>query len=282
MSLPKKYGLGSLSDCFARCPDTNAEVTDQLIVYKTKSRLDYWFGNYLVSNSPVTLESLPQIRSQWLENFAQEKGILWQIVEWEIPFDGVMPDVSKIAEAASAEVDVTMVRLAKRSDFQFHVSSDALESDVELIQVNTEDQAKSALKIALADLEASPETGVTADFIEWQFDQRLKAANLGQGNWWLLLYQGLPVSSCGLFFNQDGSMGRYREVITHPNWRGRGFATKLCGMLAQHCFEQSQVQELIIVSEPDSTADKIYSKLGFNAVSCQIALKAETTSSLLG
>lgn len=93
MSLPKKYGLGSLSDCFARCPDTNAEVTDQLIVYKTKSRSDYWFGNYLVSNSPVTLESLPQIRSQWLENFAQEKGILWQIVEWEIPFDGVMPDV---------------------------------------------------------------------------------------------------------------------------------------------------------------------------------------------
>jgi hypothetical protein len=42
------------------------------------------------------------------------------------------------------------------------------------------------------------------------------------------------------------------------------------------------VQELIIVSEPDSTADKIYSKLGFKAVSCQIALKAETSSSLLG
>jgi hypothetical protein len=29
MSLPNEYGLGSLSDCFARCPDTNAEVTDQ-------------------------------------------------------------------------------------------------------------------------------------------------------------------------------------------------------------------------------------------------------------
>ena len=33
----------------------------------------------------------------------------------------------------------------------------------------------------------------------------------------------------------------------------------------------------IIVSEPDSTADKIYSKLGFMAVSCQIALLAEPT-----
>jgi hypothetical protein len=73
MSLPKEYGLGSLSDCFARCPDTNAEVTNQFIVYKTKSRSDYWFGNYLVSNSPVTLASLPHIRSQWLEHFAQEK-----------------------------------------------------------------------------------------------------------------------------------------------------------------------------------------------------------------
>jgi hypothetical protein len=58
------YGLGSLSDCFARCPDTSVEVTEQVIVYKTKTRPDYWFGNYIVSNSPVTSESLPAIRNQ--------------------------------------------------------------------------------------------------------------------------------------------------------------------------------------------------------------------------
>jgi hypothetical protein len=100
MSIPKEYGLGEMSDWFARCPATKAEVTDQWIVYKTKSRSDYWFGNYLVSQRPVTLASLPQIRHQWLQHFAEEKEVLWQIIEWEVPYEGVMPDVSKIAEAS--------------------------------------------------------------------------------------------------------------------------------------------------------------------------------------
>jgi hypothetical protein len=62
---PKEYGLDSLSDYFARCPHTSVEATKKkVIVYKTKLRPDDWFGNYIVSNSPVTSESLPAIRNQ--------------------------------------------------------------------------------------------------------------------------------------------------------------------------------------------------------------------------
>lgn len=69
----KNYGLGSLSDCFACCPDTSVEVTEQVIVYKTKTRPDYWFGNYIVSSTPVTSESLPEISSQWEKNFRKRQ-----------------------------------------------------------------------------------------------------------------------------------------------------------------------------------------------------------------
>lgn len=281
MLIPKEYGLGTLSDCFARCPDTSFEVTKGSIVYKTKSRSDYWFGNYMVSSSPVTLKSLPLIRAEWLQNFANEKGILWQIVEWEIPYNGLMPDVSNVAKAFNANVDIRMVRLARSADFQFQTSLANRASDFELIKVENETQYQSALMIALADHKAAPDAGTTADFIEWRLDQRRQSANLGNGNWWLLMHQGVPVATCGLFFSQDGLKARFREVTTHPKWRRRGFATLLCGWLAQHCFKLGQVEEMIIVSEPDSTADKIYSKLGFMAVSCQIALIAEPTFSQL-
>jgi hypothetical protein len=50
-------------------------------------------------------------------------------------------------------------------------------------------------------------------------------------------------------------------------------------MLAQNFLTHGQVQELIIVSEPDSIADSIYSKLGFKAVSYQIALITDPRSS---
>ena len=273
------YGLGSLSDCFARCPDTSVEVTEQVIVYKTKTRPDYWFGNYIVSSIPVTSESLPEIRSQWQKEFSQEAGILWQIVEWEIPFDGEMPDVSKIARALNAEIDIRIVRIARRGEFQLHLSRSEFVSDIELIKVKNQVQYDNALQIALADHEAAPVSGATSDFIQWRLEQRLQSAILDNGNWWLLMHQGVPVASCGLFFDQDGLKARFREVTTHPEWRGRGFATTLVGMLAQNFLTQGQVQELIIVSEPDSIADRIYSKLDFKAVSYQIALITDPRSS---
>ena len=277
--LGRNYGLGSLSDCFARCPDTSVEATEQVIVYKTKTRPDYWFGNYIVSSTPVTSESLPEIRSQWQKEFAQEAGILWQIVEWEIPFDEQMPDISKVARALNAEIDISIVRIARRGEFQLHLSRTELVADIELIKVKNQIQYENSLQIALADHEAAPESGATSDFIQWRLEQRLKSAMLGNGDWWLLMNQGMPVASCGLFFDPDGLKGRFREVTTHPEWRGRGFATRLCGMLAQNFLTQGQVQELIIVSEPDSIADRIYSKLGFKAVSYQIALITDPRSS---
>jgi RimJ/RimL family protein N-acetyltransferase len=222
---------------------------------------------------------LPEIRSQWQKEFSQEAGILWQIVEWEIPFDGEMPDVSKVAIALNAEIDIRIVRIARRGEFQFQLSRTELTADIELIKVKNEVQYENALKIALADHEATPQSGATSDFIQWRLEQRRQSANFGNGNWWLLMHQGVPVASCGLFFDQDGLKARFREVTTHPKWRGRGFATRLCGLLAQNLLTQGQVQELIIVSEPDSIADRIYSKLGFKAVSYQIALITDPRSS---
>lgn len=272
------YGLGSLSDCFARCPDTSVNATGQAIVYKTKTRPDYWFGNYIVSSSPVTSESLPEIRSQWQKEFAKETGILWQIVEWEMPFDGEMPDVSNVARAFNAEIDIRIVRVARQGEFQFHLSHSEFLADIELIKVKNQVQHEKAFQIALADHQAAPQPGATSDFIQWRSEQRRQSAILGNGDWWLLMNQGMPVASCGLFFDADCLKGRFREVTTHPAWRGRGFATTLVGMLAQNFLTHGQVQELIIVSEPDSIADRIYSKLGFKAVSYQIALITDPRS----
>ena len=190
-----------------------------------------------------------------------------------------MPDVSKVAIALNAEIDIRIVRIARRGEFQFQLSRTELTADIELIKVKNEVQYENALKIALADHEATPQSGATSDFIQWRLEQRRQSANFGNGNWWLLMHQGVPVASCGLFFDQDGLKARFREVTTHPKWRGRGFATRLCGLLAQNLLTQGQVQELIIVSEPDSIADRIYSKLGFKAVSYQIALITDPRSS---
>ena len=163
--LGRNYGLGSLSDFFARCPATSFEATEQVIVYKTKIRPDYWFGNYIVSSSPVTSESLPEIRSQWQREFSQKAGILWQIVEWEIPFDVEMPDVSNIAKAFNAEIDIRIVRVARRGEFQLHLSRSEFVADIELIKVNNQVQYENALQIALADHQAAPVSGATSDFI---------------------------------------------------------------------------------------------------------------------
>jgi RimJ/RimL family protein N-acetyltransferase len=148
-------------------------------------------------------------------------------------------------------------------------------SDVELIEIRSDRHYSEVLAIALEEQKTNPMRGATVDFIEWMFNQGRRSAELGNGSWWLLKYKGEAVATCGLFFSADGKIGRFREVTTHPNWWQRGFATFLRGTIAQRCFDNNQAQQVVIVSEPESNADRIYGKLGFEARSLQVALIAD-------
>lgn len=60
-------------------------------------------------------------------------------------------------------------------------------------------------------------------------------------------------------------------MVTRPGHRGKGYATRLCQAVVDHAVNMGSIKRLIIVSEPDSTADHIYQRLGFTPASYQLA-----------
>lgn len=104
--------LGSASDYFARCPDTSAEIVSSTIVYKTKSRSDFWFGNYLFAQGAVARKTLPLLIQLWHREFDCQVGVQKRIIEWEVPFDRKIFDISRLGVSDDGEIDINVVRVA--------------------------------------------------------------------------------------------------------------------------------------------------------------------------
>jgi GNAT superfamily N-acetyltransferase len=265
---------GTLTDLFARGPATNAELLPNCLVFKTPSRPDYWFGNYIVCRKPITLDSLHSITADWQRHFLPEVGLQKKIIQWETPVKQFGESIEPVASASNSEVDINLVRAASRDTFKCpDLGLDS--ADIEVSKVVSNDQYEDSLSIALAEHHAQPDWGGTDDFVRWRFDQRRRSVINGAGDWWLLKFRGVPVATCGLFFDTNRRTGRFREVTTHPKWRRRGFATILCASVMQHGFDIAEVDHIVIVSMPGSSADGIYERLGLQARSYQIALVAD-------
>ena len=88
---------------------------------------------------------------------------------------------------------------------------------------------------------------------------RLHAMGLGQ--WFGLFCGDTLVADCGLL--RDGRLGRFRNVLTHPDWRRRGLCRTLVHGVCCWGFEHWGLDELLMCADPDDIAIGIYESLGF-------------------
>jgi GNAT superfamily N-acetyltransferase len=88
---------------------------------------------------------------------------------------------------------------------------------------------------------------------------RLHAA--GSGQWFGLFCGDTLVADCGLM--RDGTLGRFRSVLTHPQWRRRGLCHALVHGVCRWGIEHWGLTELLMCADPDDIAIGIYETLGF-------------------
>lgn len=87
----------------------------------------------------------------------------------------------------------------------------------------------------------------------------LKAA--GHGEWFGLWCGDTLVADCGLL--RDGLLGRFQNVMTHPDWRRRGLCHALVHGVCRWGFQEWGLNELLMCADPDDVAIGIYESLGF-------------------
>ena len=84
------------------------------------------------------------------------------------------------------------------------------------------------------------------------------------GDWFIADLEGKWVGDLGLFYGEG--LACYQNVTTYPGFEGRGIAHALVHASAKYALKNYPIEELVIVADENSRAEKIYQNLGFQLI----------------
>ncbi|MGE0396625.1 MAG: GNAT family N-acetyltransferase [Kofleriaceae bacterium] len=222
---------------------------DDYTVVMTPDDPTYYFGNLLV------LPAAPQVGevAYWTRKFASELGGDPAIRHVALRWDGIAGDAGarEELEAAGFTLDTSVVMAAPR------ISAPSTLFEVRPLAVR-EMQATAELAYAIGDRHDETTRTFLARRAAWQ--QTLVGA--GRAMWWGAFDGAVLVGSLGLV--ALGARARYQDVQTAATHRQRGIASALLVAAANALLPT--VTNLVIVAEPDSAAQRVYTRAGFTAI----------------
>lgn len=236
---------------------TRGSVTDRddYTVVITPDDPTYYMGNQLV------LPAAPQVGevAYWTRKFAAELGADPEIRHVALCWDGIAGDVGARDELVAAGFVIAMrvVMTAPRSALVAPAPSTLFE--VRPLAVR-EMQATAELAFAIGDHHDETMRTFLARRAAWQ--QQL--VGTGRAMWWGAFDRasGELVGSLGLV--ALGERARYQDVQTAASHRQRGIASALLGAAATALLPS--VETLVIVAEPESAAQRVYTRAGFHVI----------------
>ena len=265
-----RLGLGWQTDLiFARF---DAEVIERsgYRVIRTPHSPNFWWGNFLLFDRPPAAHEA----AQWLRNFEAEISAR-QPESRHLAF-GIDSDAA--FEMPAEFIALGMVRFA---GCVLTLQASALRTPAH--------PPEPTLRIAALDLHAHGDA-LLRHQLECHADERESAArhrlfrerqmrryaamqDAGRGHWFGAYAQvdGAErlVADCGLFRNEDATLGRFQQVETHPAWRRRGACTALVHAVCRHGFEAMGLTTLVMLADPEDVAIRVYESLGFRCESRQ-------------
>lgn len=250
------------SDRLAQPAETEQIEQGRATIIRTKGRQDYWFGNYLMLESAPTAEDLDDYLDVWRSAFGNLPQAQRLILQWE--GDSREPLSSALVERAR-QFDL---QLAVNTALE-HDRNPRTVPDAKGWQVRPARSSKDWDDVLeLCVVESSGE--LPRDYVHWRYDAYRARTQAGFGDWWGLWLGDQLIGSAGLL--RQAYLARFQEVRTHRAFRRRGVCTHLCATMISERLAAEPRAKLYVVAEPQSSAERIYRRLGFEPIGYQYAL----------
>jgi GNAT superfamily N-acetyltransferase len=241
----RSVGLGTDLE-LARTRGTVVDRDDYLVV-TTPDDPSYYYGNLLV------LPAAPQVGevAYWTRKFAAELGVNPDIRHVALRWDGIHGDTGATDElvAAGFTLEHSVVMTAR--------ALTAPSVDYQLRPLyGRELPATADLEFADSDIHDD----LFRRFLHRRAAWKQRLVEAGTAAFWGAFDAGVLVGSLGLV--PLGDRARYQDVQTAASHRKRGIA----GALLVAAAAGARDRELVIVAEPDSAAERLYTRLGFSPI----------------
>ena len=243
----------------------DAEVTDRgdHLSIRTPQNPSFFWGNFLLFDRPPASGDA----ARWSELFAREIGAPPEIQHVALGWDTVEGETGELAEFLAAG----FVSCRWRVQATARPLPPARPAEGLVIRpLDAEGEWLQSVENQVVTREPGDDEDGTRRFALGRIPRYRAMTAAGLGHWWGAFMGDKLVADLGLFC--DGDLGRYQSVQTLPEFQKRGIGGALIHAAARDAIEKCGVKTLVIVSEADTPAQRLYHALGFEPVEYQVGL----------
>jgi GNAT superfamily N-acetyltransferase len=236
---------------------------------RTSGNPTYYGGNLLYFDSPPANGDYDRWMSLFQSEFNDDPGVKHVLFIWDIK-DGDIGAVEPFVDGGF-EVQSNVTLMAREV---IPPANPNIEIEVRRIQTDDEWHSVLEAKLRLRDSRFSLET-YTPFKRKW-LNVRRNLADRGLGNWYGAYLDDRLVADLGLF--RDGNLGRFQDVGTEVEYRGRGICGTLVYQVSKCALESDGIDSLVMVADENYHAARIYESVGFipterHAAACRYPAK---------
>ena len=220
-------------------------------IVEVPTRRDFWYGHALI----LDREPAPEDRAAWIARHAEHfRGIdvRRHTIVWEVV--GERERGPELGPNVRGEIQRSIV-FARRMPY-----GTTVDARVRPLASDADWDAAAALS-ALEDAEASPEM---RDFGHWRFGiVRSDAAN-GRMRMWGIWDGDELAAFAGIYASP--TLARFTTPVTRAAYRGRGLFRALCATAVDATLRTYPQATVVICASAGDAPERIYRRLGFEAV----------------
>lgn len=244
----------------------NGEITDRgaYLVIRTPSNPGFFWGNFLLFKDPPG----PGDDRRWRALFNKEIGgppeVKHETFGWDSP-DGDTGDSAPFTSAG-----FTLLQSEVLAAQEVHLPAHP-NSEVTVRPLAGDADWQQAIENQIFCREPEHSEGPFREFKTRQFDRYRRMSTGGLGDWFGAFLGDRLVADLGIF--HDGSIARFQNVETHPDFRRRGIAATLVYRSSLYALEHYAVRSLVIVADRDSAPARMYAGVGYRLAERQVGLE---------
>ena len=233
-----------------------AKVTDRgaYLVIETPGNPGFYWGNLLIFAQPPgekEVELWPEI---FAREFVHQPEVRHQAFEWDTVTAELGRSDQFVARGFEVEVSDALVATSMRRPEHFN-------DDIRIRTMDTDADWQALFDLEMAVGPGDEPIDAYTKFLALRMADQRALIERGHGRWYGAELRGELIGAAGFF--DDGLIGRFQEVKTHPNYRRRGVCGSLIYTAGTRALEAGVASLVIVAADDEFGAARVYRSVGF-------------------
>jgi GNAT superfamily N-acetyltransferase len=242
-----------------------SEVIDRkdYVVIKTIDNPTYRWGNYILFSKAPKDSDAEQWPAIYREEFKDFESINHMTFTWDTATEtrGATKRFTEQGFKLEQGTGYRGVELTKPEKFN---------SELQVKKIVSDDEWEATIKLQILSNANTFGRGQFEVFKRRQMAAYKKMIDLKKGIWFGAYLENELVGDLGILY--EGDLGRYQSIETHPSYRRIGISRTLIYQAGEQVQKDFGVKQLVLESEAQSQASRVYESVGFVPVEKNFSL----------